>query len=697
MKKTFSNTVENPSPDGGGKIARETFNIVQFDRTAICANAERTFLNEEKCFLSNEPTACESGKYDPNGGVNRPNFYVSITPETIRGIYNVTGGGAEGTRYLYAIDGLRVKEDKSISSPCERTGSRWIPINCTGAELQLDPTVQDIFSNLLYNHNDPNPYIRDVWNWWGTRCPESVFQISGFEVKDKVEDKCWRNVHPDHLSVYDMTFWARLDGHPGNSLILNPIKEFAAAGKSTLFFPSWHSMNRWADNEWNLGGYIGRFGDTVHYYNLGNDLRSQQLNEYFGFSADDINYTDTKGVLVCGSPNEVKNDIFLGGSQGRGAFDSCNKDFLTTDQADFTKQKRIIWTHAALEAPDQLRQRVAWALSQILVVSPGAVNEGELRTEAMTAYYDIFIRNAFGSYRDILKEVSYSGIMGQMLTYYGSRSTAYTWRTSGNVEYADENYAREIMQLFTTGMLKLKNDGNVIMDSKGNPIRVYTNEDIVEYARVWTGFESRVHRGNIENLWHLNHVDPMKINMDFRDIFPKMGLDRKYIGDGYPLCSDLPDKHFLKVGALYRLLGSSSSPELMKDPKEWASDVKAKRIKLETNGPNSLFAKLCSASDPLLCNYKPVVTLDTNLSCSGVECSLDTLRVVEVGNGIFYEYIRPRCVYQAFFKDATMIVRRRDWGDVSCADPRTLTASAACCNDGAYTGSWNDMVRRFIV
>jgi Protein of unknown function (DUF1800) len=646
--------------------------------------------------LSNEPTACAYGKYDPSGGANRPNFYLSITPETIRGIYNYTGAGEEGTRYFYAMDGLRVKEDKSISAPCERTVSRWIPINCTGAEAQLDPTMQDIFANLIYQNNDiHNPYLRDVWNWWSVRCPAPLFQLSGFEVKDLKSDKCWRNVHPDHFSVYDMTYWTRLDGHPGNSLARNPIKEFAQAGNVTLFFPSWHTMNRWSDNEWYIGPYVGRLGDTVHYYDLRSNVRSQQLSDYFGFTSEDISYTDSKGVVVCGSPNEIKNDLSLGGSQGRGAFDSYHENFVTTDPIDFTKQKRIVWTHLALTANDQLRQRVAWALSQILVVSPGAVSDGESRTEALTTFYDIFVRNAFGSYRDILKEVSYSGVMAQMLTYYGSRSTAYTWKTSGNVEFADENYAREIMQLFTIGMYKLGNDGNLILDGKGEPIKVYSNDDIVEYARVWTGFETRVHRGNIENIYQLNHVDPMRINMEIRDVFPKMGLNRKYIGDGYPLCYDLPDKHFLKKGAIYRLLGSSSTPELMVDPKEWASDAKAKRVKLQANGLNSLFGKLCGSEDPSLCSFKSIVTLDTNLSCNAVECSLDTVRVVEVGNGVFYEYIQLPCVYQAFFNEARMIVRRKERLDVSCADPRTIVASAACCNSGANTGSWNDMVSLF--
>ncbi|KAI2497376.1 Protein of unknown function (DUF1501) [Fragilaria crotonensis] len=475
----LSTTPSLPAPDGGGKLSRDTFNIVQPDQGAICSNAPRTFLNEDTCFMTENPTACVAELFDPYDYSNLPKFYVNVNATTIRNIYSATGGGAEGTRYLYAVQGLRQKDDKAVGFPCERTGSRWLPITCTGAAASLDPTVQEIFSNLLADDSDPNPLMRDIWNWWDVECPAPVYQSYGFEVRDLDGTKCWKNVHPEYLNVYDMTFWTRLDGHP-----------------------------------------------VVWLYSSA------------------LNFTNTKGVLVCGSPFEVANDLMLGGSQGRGAYDAMNPYYATTDYVDFAKQKRIVWTQIALGAKDQLRQRVAWALAQILVVAPTAVSDAELMTDAMTTYYDIFVRNAFGNYRSILKEVSYSPLMAQMLTYYGSRSTAYTWRNNRELEFADENYAREIMQLFTIGMHKLNKDGTKVLESSGNPVRAYTNDDIVEYARVWTGFIARSLRGNIENIYDTNNVDPMRINLEYRDVFPKMGLDRKYIGDGVPLCSDLPANTF---------------------------------------------------------------------------------------------------------------------------------------------------------
>jgi hypothetical protein len=427
------------------------------------------------------------------------------------------------------------------------------------------------------------------------------------------------------------------------------------------------------------------------------ELRSPTLNQMFGFTASALNFTASKGVLVCGSPFEVANDLSLGGSQGRGAYDSVNFVSASTDNDDFTKQKRIVWTEIALAAKDQLRQRVAWVLSQILVVTPSAVLEAEILTEAMTTYYDIFVRNAFGSYRSILKEVSYSPLMAQMLTYFGSKSTAFTWLIYRELEYADENYAREIMQLFTIGMYKLNKDGSRVLESNGNPVRAYTNDDIVEYARVWTGFESRKLRGNIENVYTTNNIDPMRINMEYRDVLPKMGLDRKYVGDGFPLCADLPAKHFLKKGATYRLLGRSPDPLLMSDPKEWLTDKLAKRMKLQPNGVRSLFFKLCGSLSATTCTQKPIIVLDANLGCSKTECSVDTVRVVEVGTGIYYEYVPMPCVYQAFFQNAKMIIRTTAWSDLTCADPRIHIASPALCANGTSTsGKFLHMVRSLV-
>ena len=177
--------------------------------------------------------------------------------------------------------------------------------------------------------------------------------------------------------------------------------------------------------------------------------------------------------------------------------------------------------------PDSSFHFINRALSQLLVISPSALPR--TNTESFLVYYDIFVRNAFGSYRDILTEVSYSPMMSEMLTYYESKSSEYMWKIEGTMQYADENYARELMQLFTVGLVKLNQDGTPMLE-KESPIPTYDNDDITEYTRVWTGFTRQGPRGNVEERDNTgNSVDPMKIRVEWRDQFPMLALDGKML------------------------------------------------------------------------------------------------------------------------------------------------------------------------
>lgn len=127
-----------------------------------------------------------------------------------------------------------------------------------------------------------------------------------------------------------------------------------------------------------------------------------------------------------------------------------------------------------LTSNDQLRQRMAFALSQIFVYSDRA--DGD---QAQRAYFqDVLIRNAFGNYRDLLEEVTYSPAMGRFLTYHRNRKGD---PSIGRMP--DENYAREILQLFSIGLVELNMDGT---PKAGEP-ETYDNEDVVGLAKVFTG------------------------------------------------------------------------------------------------------------------------------------------------------------------------------------------------------------------
>lgn len=432
----------------------------------------------------------------------------------------------------------------------------------------------------------------------------------------------------------------------------------------------------------------------------------------------------TTGVLVCGSPYESSNDMSLGdGWTDMASIDEnlavalqLPKD--TTGSNQLGNQREFVWNTAALTADDQLRQRVAWSLIQIFSIAKRDI-QGETRlTEAFTKYYDIFVRHAFGNYlvctgdadlafaapfwhtthslnssQDILREVAFSPIMGENLSYVNSRSVGSIFASEGVIMHADENFARELMQLFTVGPVELNQDGTPRLDSLQNQIRTYDSTVIMSMARAWTGFVPYQKRANVEGLSSakFNLIDPLRIEPEHRDRFPKSNLLGGYIGDGFALCSDLPAQAFIKTGAKYRLLGSSPKPEMIIQDPDWALLPNLQHLKLET-GVSGLYDLLCAADSIGSCTYPSIVTLQDNLVCSATstssECQADSVNVVQVDN-IYYEYIHQPCVDFAFYKDARAVSLDKPWHLPTCANPVLPVAGAVCC-DKAWD-SWGPL------
>ena len=140
------------------------------------------------------------------------------------------------------------------------------------------------------------------------------------------------------------------------------------------------------------------------------------------------------------------------------------------------------WWHTVVNAPDQIRQRVAFALSEIMVVSANG-NSMYQHPEAMATYWDVLTKDALGSFRQLLEDVTLNPAMGDYLDMVHNDKPDPKRNTEPN-----ENYAREIMQLFTIGLYKLNQDGSRQLDSGGQPIPSY-DQDVVEgYAHVFTGW-----------------------------------------------------------------------------------------------------------------------------------------------------------------------------------------------------------------
>jgi len=139
-----------------------------------------------------------------------------------------------------------------------------------------------------------------------------------------------------------------------------------------------------------------------------------------------------------------------------------------------------VWRQA-ISGQDQLRQRVGLALLNFLVVGIDGLNTN-WKAFAAAAYLDVLMDNAFGNYRDILDKISTNAAMGYWLTFLGNRKA-----NTATGAQPDENYARELMQLFTLGLYKLNADGTQQL-SGTTPIETYGPDDVSGLARVFTGF-----------------------------------------------------------------------------------------------------------------------------------------------------------------------------------------------------------------
>jgi uncharacterized protein (DUF1800 family) len=147
------------------------------------------------------------------------------------------------------------------------------------------------------------------------------------------------------------------------------------------------------------------------------------------------------------------------------------------------KSQESIWLRHVLAAKDQLRQRVAFALSQIFIVSDQEPAFTQY-DNGLAWYYDLLVKHSFGNYRDLLQDITLSPAMGTYLSMQGNRKANLNDNT-----YPDENYARAVMQSFSIGLYQLDISGQVILDKQGNKIPSYQQADVESLARIFTGWD----------------------------------------------------------------------------------------------------------------------------------------------------------------------------------------------------------------
>ena len=233
--------------------------------------------------------------------------------------------------------------------------------------------------------------------------------------------------------------------------------------------------------------------------------------------------------------------------------------------AELQADRVDIWFRNVVNGDDQLRQRVAFALSEIFVVSQlGALIDAPY---SLASFYDELVLNAFGNYRDLMEVVTLHPAMGVYLSMLGNEKPNPTL----NIR-PDENYARELMQLFSIGLVQLNLDGSAQTDPQGIPLPTYDQAIIEGFAHVFTGwnyagapsFPQAFRNDN-------NQTVPMQLYPNFHDTGAKTILNGETIPPGQTGNQDLQMaldnifSHsnvgpFVAIRLIHRLVTSNPSP-----------------------------------------------------------------------------------------------------------------------------------------
>ena len=352
--RVFENTLDRPKMNAGSDLVAATKNNGRRFSKVQCFNAPMTFLNEDHCMLSYDEDACTSK--DPADAL------IELTYRNMQNIYDATNLIGD-PKYVYAVDKL-TQNGVPYQPPCAPGApSRWVLESDCASEVAIDALTSSAFQELIGSSTDTNPLLRDVtFPTIGISCHSN--DVSKFDFTVVVNGQCWKNVHLEHLQVFEFSGWvANHNGGP------EKIMQWATRTDSLfrLQYPASHEMDRWYRAEPMANRLdIGRLGDVIRFRDLPDPLQTDAVAEAF----DATEILDSLGAkVVCGSPFEIADKPENAGEIEKGAFAARTVNNSTT-VPEIDEQRVMIWMDIAMNGGDNLRQRVAWALSQILAISP---------------------------------------------------------------------------------------------------------------------------------------------------------------------------------------------------------------------------------------------------------------------------------------------------------------------------------------
>jgi len=198
-----------------------------------------------------------------------------------------------------------------------------------------------------------------------------------------------------------------------------------------------------------------------------------------GASYEDINHVSTVGIDAW--LEEQVNMPPLSFAERYEEIYNETQQLIDQDE-HFNQYMSFVFYDFVMKQPDLLRQKVAFSLSQIFVLSPYHGSSINHENFSNLDYYDFLYMDAFGNYKNILTNITLSTPMARYLSHFMNQKADVVEKT-----YPDENFAREIMQLFSIGLHQLNLDGTPIKDGAGNNIPTYDIDNIAELAKVFTG------------------------------------------------------------------------------------------------------------------------------------------------------------------------------------------------------------------
>ncbi len=373
-------------------------------------------------------------------------------------------------------------------------GSATLRVNAAGTQATLNFSINNMVGTPTGESINSDPYLTDPG--------ELIFDISA------------AHVQPNGSYLWNIT--------PAGPLGISDIQELVSEGKASIVIQSTAFPNgelgghftlangsqtftapppppAWTDDSANAEA-AARFLTQATFGASSTDIAAVQTLGYTGWLAEQFALPPTHALSnVLANPNSDPTDMYQ------------SPTWFNT------------WWQQSITAPDQLRQRVAFALSEIFVISENGALENH--ADALSSYYDVLLDNAFGNYRTLLEDVTLHPSMGIYLSMLGNSAGS---EITGL--HANENYAREVQQLFSIGLNREWPDGTLILDSQDNLIPTYNQNVVMGFASVFTGwnyYQTNQSNGRLPSNWYppANYTNSMVMVPSHHELGAKLLLD----------------------------------------------------------------------------------------------------------------------------------------------------------------------------